>query len=464
MHSNSHSTTWDSQEKVHENATKYPNTTEEEEDEKNIGTVTNAAITLGTGSDPEEEVEGLLTEFPEGGFGWFVVLGSFVVYFWIFGINTCFGIYQDHFLRLNSFNNATDTDISWVGSVAMGAIYLPGPFINRLILYFGYRPLVLIGILACSLGYILASFATKLWQLYLTQGLLYGLGAGLAFLSVIPLASQYFDKRRGFVNGIVVSGAGIGGLVLAPLMEKMISSLGVHWCQRITGFCILGFMLAVFPFLKLRVDFGKTIKKANTATTIIDWSLFKVKGFPWLWAFSLVMPFGYTIPLFLVPTYSSFVLHESSATGATLISVFAGVNAAARIVMGYVSDHVGRTNMLFVCCFMAGLSTLAIWSVAKNLTILTVFMVMYGGFGGGMVPVVTAQVVGVERLTAALGILYFAQLVGNLLGAPIATAIMRAQEGWYLGAILFAGLAPLVASFFVLVIRFQLTKKVFAFV
>jgi len=81
-----------------------------------------------------------------------------------------------------------------------------------------------------------------------------------------------------------------------------------------------------------------------------------------------------------------------------------------------------------------------------------------------MVPVVTAQVVGVEKLTAALGILYFGQLVGNLFGAPIATAIMKVQHGQYLGAILFAGLAPLVASFFVLVIRFQMNKKVFAFV
>lgn len=81
-----------------------------------------------------------------------------------------------------------------------------------------------------------------------------------------------------------------------------------------------------------------------------------------------------------------------------------------------------------------------------------------------MVPVVTAQVVGVERLTAALGILYFGQLIGNLFGTPIATAIMKAQGGHYLGAILFAGLAPLIASLFILVIRFQTNKKIFAFV
>jgi len=77
-------------------------------------------------------------------------------------------------------------------------------------------------------------------------------------------------------------------------------------------------------------------------------------------------------------------------------------------------------------------------------------------------PVVVAQVVGVERLSAALGILYFGNVVGNLLGAPIATAIMGAQGGKYIGAIIFAGLSPIVAAFFVLFIRFRLNKNIFA--
>lgn len=87
--------------------------------------------------------------------------------------------------------------------------------------------------------------------------------------------------------------------------------------------------------------------------------------------------------MFLIPTYSNFILGQSPATGARLISVFAGVNAVARIGMGFVSDHVGRTNTLFVCCFIAGMASLAIWSVSTNITILTVFMVVLGAFGGG---------------------------------------------------------------------------------
>lgn len=79
---------------------------------------------------------------------------------------------------------------------------------------------------------------------------------------------------------------------------------------------------------------------------------------------------------------------------------------------------------------------------------------------------VSAEVVGVEKLSAALGFLCVANVVGYTLGSPIATAILGASSDGdsYMGAILFAGLSPLVASFFILIIRFQQSKRVLAIV
>lgn len=240
-----------------------------------------------TAASPEQQVL-LLTDFPEGGFGWFVVLASFVIYFWIFGITTTFGVYQAHFFRSGAFNNATETEISWIGSIASGVVFLPGPFINSLIRFFGLYTLVIIGMLSCSFGFILASFGTQLWHLYLTQGVMFGLGGGLVFLSTISITSQYFEKRRGFANGIVVSGSGIGGLILAPLTNALISKLSLQWSQRIIGLSMLVCLAAIFPLIRPRVQVVKT----NTGPPVVDWTLFKVKGFVWLWLFSFIMPFG----------------------------------------------------------------------------------------------------------------------------------------------------------------------------
>ncbi|KAI1316303.1 hypothetical protein EDD11_010146 [Mortierella claussenii] len=402
--------------------------------------------------------EGKLLDYPEGGFGWLVVLSSFVVNFWAFGPNVTFGIYQAYILKENTFPGALATQISWVGSIGTAAMFIPGPFVAPMTRFLGLRAVVAIGILISSLGYILASFATQLWHLYLTQGFLFGVGGGMVFFSSISVTAQYFEKRRGLANGIAVAGSGIGGLALAPLTRWLIAQVGIHWCQRIIGFAVLGFMAAIFPFIRPRV---KTVKKGP----IFDLSLVKVPGFMWLMATAFVVTFGYMVPIFLIPTYSQVELNQSPSTGANLISLFSGINAVSRVGLGVAADKLGRTNTLFTCCFMAGASCLVIWSVASNIEILTGFMVVYGLFGGGFIsifPVVVAQVVGVERLSSALGILYFGNVIGNLLGAPIATAILKAQGGKYLGTIMFAGFSPVLAAFFVLFIRFKITKKLFA--
>ncbi|KAI8359645.1 major facilitator superfamily domain-containing protein [Mortierella sp. GBAus27b] len=403
-------------------------------------------------------MEGKILDYPEGGFGWLVVLASFVVNFWGFAPNITYGVYLDHFFKAGAFNGAAQTQLSWVGSIGTAAMFLPGPFVAPMTMFLGLRAVVAIGITVASLGFILASFATQLWHLYLTQGLLFGIGGGIVFFCSIAVTAQYFEKRRGLANGIAVAGSGIGGLILAPITRLLIAQVGVQWCQRIIGFCILGFMGAIFPFIRPRVT---PVRRG----AIFDLSLFKIPSFRWLLLTAFVVTFGYMVPIFLIPTYVTQELHEAASTGANLISLFSGINAVSRIGLGVAADKLGRTNTLFTCCFLAGASVLAIWSVSSNIVILTVFMVFYGLFGGGFIsifPVVVAQVVGVERLSAALGILYFGNAVGNLLGAPIATAIRASQGGKYTGAIVFAGLTPVLAAMFVLFVRFRINKKIFA--
>ncbi|KAF9079454.1 hypothetical protein BGX27_006430, partial [Mortierella sp. AM989] len=91
----------------------------------------------------------------------------------------------------------------------------------------------------------------------------------------------------------------------------------------------------------------------------------------------------YMVPIFLIPTYTSEVLKESPTTGANLISMFSGINAVSRVVLGVAADRLGRTNTLSTCCIFAGVAVLALWSVSSNIQILTGFMAVYGLFGGG---------------------------------------------------------------------------------
>jgi len=91
-----------------------------------------------------------------------------------------------------------------------------------------------------ALALILASFATQIWQLMLTQGVLFGIGASLAYYPAIGAPSHWFDAKRGFALGLAVSGTGLGGLALAPATQALMDGVGVEWTLRALAlFCVI---------------------------------------------------------------------------------------------------------------------------------------------------------------------------------------------------------------------------------
>src|SRR5689334_20213003 len=109
------------------------------------------------------------------------------------------------------------------------ALDFAGPFAGSICDYFGHRQSALVGVLVMTLSLVAAAFATEVWQLYLSQGLLYGLGASLTYFASLTLPSQWFKRNRGFVTGISISGGGIGGLWLSPVISKLLISKGLRW-------------------------------------------------------------------------------------------------------------------------------------------------------------------------------------------------------------------------------------------
>lgn len=81
----------------------------------------------------------------------------------------------------------------------------------------------------------LLTYESQLWQLYLTQGLLYGIGSSMYYFPIMSLTPAYFDRNRGAAMGIVLAGSGVGGLVLSPVFHTMLTRLGIRWALRILG-------------------------------------------------------------------------------------------------------------------------------------------------------------------------------------------------------------------------------------
>ena len=143
----------------------------------------------------------------DGGYAWVIVLQAFIVSVLVDGSIYSFGIYLP--VYMNEFNQGPST-IAWIGSLATGVSSGGGIFAGYLCDKYGNRIILIIGMIFISFGYLTGSLTNAVWGLFLTQGVLCGIGYSLAYNAGLSIVGQWFIKRRGLGLGLAVSGSGIG--------------------------------------------------------------------------------------------------------------------------------------------------------------------------------------------------------------------------------------------------------------
>jgi MFS family permease len=111
---------------------------------------------------------------------------------------------------------------------------------------------------------------------------MYGIGSSLFYFPILSLTPMYFDRHRGFALGLVLSGAGIGGLVLSPVMHTLITTVGISWALRILGFWNLAVGIPISLVVKRRpgVAIGRGNTRLNMAVAKRGTFLWQVRVFP----------------------------------------------------------------------------------------------------------------------------------------------------------------------------------------
>ena len=113
-----------------------------------------------------------------------------------------------------------------VGSLAtalmLGGGILTGPLARK----YGCRITGMIGGIAVALGLLLSTYTDSLWHLYLSYGVIVGIGYAFSFVTAVIVIQQHFVTRRSLATGIAVSGSGIGTLVYAEMTQSLIAELG----------------------------------------------------------------------------------------------------------------------------------------------------------------------------------------------------------------------------------------------
>ncbi|KAK2816791.1 hypothetical protein Q5P01_024982 [Channa striata] len=169
---------------------------------------------------------------PDGGWGWAVAVAFFWVEVCSYGIIKILGIFLQDLIGEFGESNSR---VSWVISICIFIFNFTAPLSTMLCNRFGCRPIVMIGGLLITLGNITSAFTNSINEMYISIGILSGLGYCLTFLPTVTILAQYFSRRRALVTSIASSGESFAIFAFAPAFTTLKEDIGWRYCLVIIG-------------------------------------------------------------------------------------------------------------------------------------------------------------------------------------------------------------------------------------
>lgn len=349
--------------------------------------------------------------------------------------------------ELTASLGATLTEVQITFAILIVAQTFLSPFQGYLVDKFGPRMLLSAGAILTALSWILASMATSVWGLYLTYGLLGGVGTGIIYVGVVGLMVQWFPDKRGFAVGMVAAGYGFGAILTTFAISSHIKSAGVSNTLMLFGLIIgiVGFLAAQGmrrpkpeEIAELSIRHQASNPNRDTGHGYEPAQMLKK---PVFWLMFVMMTMMSTSGLMVISQMGAFAkdfgVHDAMVFGmaalplALTIDRFA--NGLTRPFFGWVSDRIGRENTMFIAFGMEGVA-MTLWLMTTDNPVLFVLLsgVVFFGWGEifSLFPSILTDTFGTKHATTNYGFLYMAQGVGSVLGGPLAAMMHEATGSW----------------------------------
>lgn len=338
-------------------------------------------------------------------YGWAVVFVCFVVISVVFTVRLSFGIFFEALTRGGANGPAFDwtrADTAGVFSVTMIVFALTSTLVGWLLDRWGGRRIMTLGILVVASGLVMTSRMKSLWEFMLYYGIWTGFGITILGLSVhASVISRWFARagRRGLAIGMAFSGTGIGILLLAPLLEQLVT----HYGWRMAYLVEAGILICALPvvlwllrddphMVDLRPD-GVDLMPGTTPTVTtqpagippVRWTFREAARTPIFWLIMLSGMFGlFTIRMVSVHQVSYMVdIGFERSTAATVLGGTGLITALAFIVFGQLSDRIGRAKTFYIGSVAQAFALLLLISLRSDMPQLLYLYALLWGIGEG---------------------------------------------------------------------------------
>jgi MFS family permease len=286
----------------------------------------------------------------------------------------------------------------------------------------------------------------SIWQLYLFQGLIIGIGLSGTDVILLSTIARWFVKRRGLMSGIVKIGTGFGTMLMPLMITWLIA--GYEWRTTYSIIGITVFISIILIALLLRRDPAgmqllpdgeKVIDVEDIQLIETGYSLQQALKTRQFWLLSLAYFAIFFCTIAIIGHFAPYVveLGQSETFGAAMVSVIGGVSIVGRFVMGLANDRIGNKRALTICLmvFVAGF----IWfQFARESWALILFAVLYGFCHGGFYTLISpavAELFGMRSHGLIFGLVVFTGSIGGSIGSVI-TGKMFDTFNSYQGAFL----------------------------
>jgi MFS family permease len=400
-------------------------------------------------------------------YAWVVLVVMFIAMLAGVGVRASPGVMIVPLQRAFGWDVSTISAAVSINIILLGAT---GPFLTGLMQVIGLKRTILLCLTLLMAGTGLSTFMTAPWQLFLTWGLMVGIGSGAGAVGMAAaVANRWFAKRTGFAMGLLTSANAAGQLIFLPLLALLAERYG--WQGVAVGVTlaiavVLPIVALVLPESPAKIGlgpYGSTALQAPGADHATGSNPFAVainalvragRSFDfWL----LCLTFGVCgfstnglINTHLIAYCADHGIAE--VNGASLLAVIGVFSLIGSTLSGWMCDRFNPRVLLFWYYGLRGLSLVIIPFTAFDSVSLSVFAVFYGldwVATGPATFALTNQIFGRRDTPVIVSWIFAAHQVGGSLAA-LGAGTVRSLEGSYLLAFVASGVACLLASLLVL--------------
>ncbi len=402
-------------------------------------------------------------------YGWVIVGVSFFTLFFSVGIQSSFGIFYVAILKEYGWGRG-DTAGAFSLFMLMNALFImvTGTLIDR----FGPRTLFPLGATFLAMGLAAASRINAIWHLYLFFGVIMAVGINtISFSPHMAVIPKWFVRKRGLANGLVVAGIGVGIMVMAPVIQFLIDTLGWRSAFLVLGGFVIGGVVPMTALLHRRSpqDVGQfpdgiVPDSAVTHTTgpqgsredtptshpSDQWPLRAALCAAAFWWMGLVnFTVGFSTNMLVVHQAAHTVdVGYSASLAAFLVGLVGLLRSLGGVLCGFLSDRVGReigytlgagSAIIGVTLFLLVRDTTSPW-------MLYIFVILFG-LGHGSVGPIHA---------ATTGDLFPGNSLGRIMGTIWMGWALGGAAGSYLGGYLYDQIGSYTFPFLLVLINIGL--------